>query len=681
MTDRLAHLGSSVAVTPRMLWILKNPGRIPGIRPHGKHKQQTSNSVDIMQRVLPRRVRALVRRTKSSYGRASSIQARSGCSYRQMGGLARSRPMRAPMASKLLGGKSAIILSQADAEKSNRWARAAPFFLMQGVTGSVYAWSVFNEPLTTQLGVVAASSADWGLGDVLPLFSVSALMLGAGATAFGPQIDAMGPRASAALASACWGTGLALSALACQQHSLPLLVIGYGVLGGLGWTFGYIGPISGLLAWFPDRRGLLQGLGMMSFGLGSLAAPVLSTKLIESNRKPPEFLGDASAVDLVTENGVRFANVAGEAKEVVVATASDAALGVIENGVYVVGTGDAGVAATFATLGACYSSALAVAAATAKLPPEGFTPPVATAQGQAKTASTTAEKLSDAEELTDVTANEAIKTPQFWYLLGVMGGNAFAGLGIISSGKLLMSDCFAVTMPEIATAAFCAAFVSAIASANTVGRLGWAVAGDYMGRKRTLVTFALSAPVIAMVPWMIEAAATNVSLGSLPLMGFVASLCGVITCYGGLFSVMPAYVADIFGPKYAASIMGRLLCGYSAAAVAGPGVLAWLRSTGDRKAVENLASKVNPAEFEKAFGSGVENLGELWEKKTVTIQNLLTLLPPETIDPTFTLYSQTFYVMAGVLGLAGICSTRMGPLSAASRSAIAASRRTASKKD
>ncbi len=589
-------------------------------------------------------------------------------------------------------------MSAEDASKANRWAQVLPYFLIQGVTGHVYAWSVFNAPLCQQLGVVASSSADWGLGDVLPLFSVSAATLGVCAASLGPKIGEMGPRASAAASAGCWAVGLGLSAVACKMHSLPLLIAGYGVLGGIGWGFGYIGPIAGLLAWFPDKRGMLQGLGMTSFGLGSLIGPVLATKLIESNTKAPTYLGQSSEMSLITEAGTRFADIAGELKEVIVAVANDAATGVVENGVYLVGSGDSGVAMTFATLGVCYSSLLFLASMRVRLPPENFQPtPSNTPPGPAQASQVVATDVKINENLTadsnvkaevvkedsenevNITASEALKTKQFWMFLGAMTGNAMAGLAIVSSGKLLMTDCFAVALPHIATAGFCAAFVSAIATANTLGRLAWGVAGDWMGRRKAMIAFSVAAPVCAIIPTLTALTATSPELGAGPLAGFVIGTCGIITCYGGLFAVTPAYVADIFGPANAPAIMGRVLCGYGAAAIAGPGILASLRAYGDMAVVQDLASKVDPEVFRAKFGDSVDNLIVLWEKKTVSIQSLLSILPPDTIDPTYTLYSDTFYTMSAVLTLAAICSWNIHPISKATWTAIKAARKSVGK--
>eukprot|EP00466_Bigelowiella_natans_P005581 jgi/Bigna1/77153/fgenesh1_pg.46_\ len=564
-------------------------------------------------------------------------------------------------------------------------------------------------------GVVAPSSGDWGLGDVLPLFSVSAAVLGVVTATLGPSIERLGPRASTLISASAWTAG---------------------------WGFGYIAPISGLLAWFPDKRGLVQGLGMTSFGLGSLAAPVAAQKLIESYYKAPERLSIEMA-DLITKEGRRFAEVAGELKEVVVATRADTTHDIIEGGIYLVGSGDSGVAMTFATLGICYGGLLSLAAATVRLPPANFThkdfalvtepekngsgvgeaegaeEEVAKGHHAATTVSPTMQAAGSEEkvreekltaEVVQVSAQEALYTRQFWLLLGIMAGNATAGLdrdtdGVrplrLGSGRSIRV--IVILSWELAlwkTLICCCSCCCYCYSANTLGRLKWGIIGDKIGRRNTLLAFAMASPACFVIPPLISAGASMPEMGAAPLAGFVASMLGIISCYGGLFAVLPAYVADIYGAQNAGAIMGRLLCGYSAAAIAGPGMLAALRSRGDWTAVSDLATKilsavliascsccvhfdvagsvflaisilpfnnaavVDPHTFEKTFGAPMENLQELWEKKTVSIQNLLSLVPPEmgVVDPTHTLYATTFYTMSGILAGAAMCSWLVRPL-------------------
>ena len=152
----------------------------------------------------------------------------------------------------------------------NRWLASVPLFAVSGSIGGVYSWSIFNGPLTREIGVIGSASADWALGDVLTTFSVAAVAMGSGAFFGGPWVDRVGPRYSSLVAAVCWSGGLAVSSIGCATHQLPLIYLGYGAVAGCGWGLGYILPIKTLLAWFPDKRGLATGLGVAAFGSGGV---------------------------------------------------------------------------------------------------------------------------------------------------------------------------------------------------------------------------------------------------------------------------------------------------------------------------------------------------------------------------------------------------------------------------
>ena len=139
-----------------------------------------------------------------------------------------------------------------------------------------------------------------------------------------------------------------------------MLYAGYGLLGGLGFAFGYISPVANLLRWFPDKKGVATGLGVSFFGGGALLCAPLAQNLFEKYQKLPDYLGDVNAVDIATQHGKRLVEVGNEMKEVIVATKDmvNTFPGVVENGVYVVGTGDTGVGPTFLTLSAMYTTAM-----------------------------------------------------------------------------------------------------------------------------------------------------------------------------------------------------------------------------------------------------------------------------------------------------------------------------------
>ena len=162
--------------------------------------------------------------------------------------------------------------------------------------GSVYAWSMWNAPITKQLGVVAQAAGDWSMGDALSVFSCTAVALGTTTFILGPWQERSGPRMVAFTVAQLYASAFALSGLGCQLHSLPLLYAGYGVLGGIGWGLGYLSPVSTLMRWFPERKGLAAGLALTCFGMGAaIGAPVIDL-LLKRNFVSPTYLGKLGEV-------------------------------------------------------------------------------------------------------------------------------------------------------------------------------------------------------------------------------------------------------------------------------------------------------------------------------------------------------------------------------------------------
>ncbi|MEM0934522.1 MAG: OFA family MFS transporter [Pseudomonadota bacterium] len=527
----------------------------------------------------------------------------------------------------------------------NRWRVPPASIAIHLCIGSVYAWSVFNPPLTRELGVVASSASDWSLSSVVWIFSVAIVVLGLTAAVGGKWLEKVGPRYVGVVAACLWGGGFIVGSLGIASHQLWLVYLGYGVLGGMGLGLGYVSPVSTLIRWFPDRRGMATGMAIMGFGGGAMIGAPLKTWLLSIYASAPDYLGAESAVTLVTEGGRRFAETASGLVEVVVASADQAATFGGEAGVYVVGTGNTGAASAFMTLGIVYFVVMIIAAFQYRVPREGWKPegwePKPAAGGMVTR--------------NHVHIDEAHKTQQFWLLWIVLCFNVTAGIGVIGVAKTMINEIFGDLV--LVTAAFAGTYVLMISVFNMVGRFFWASTSDFIGRKNTYhCFFVLGTILYCTIPFFAA------SGGVTALIGFYIATMIIFTMYGGGFATIPAYLADIFGTLHVGGIHGRLLTAWSTAGVLGPFAITYLRNMSKENAIADLASLVDPATFAEKFGAPLSQLNELVAANTVTIARLMEIAPAGTVDPTSTLYNTTMYCMAALLVIAFFANLMVRPV-------------------
>ncbi|MBK1622123.1 OFA family MFS transporter [Afifella marina] len=541
-------------------------------------------------------------------------------------------------------------------ENFNRWKVPPASIAIHLCIGSVYAWSIFNPPLTREFGVVAASAGDWSLQSVVWIFSVAIVFLGLAAAFAGKWLEEVGPRMVGVVAALCWGGGFIVGGLGIVTHQLWLVYLGYGVIGGCGLGLGYVSPVSTLIRWFPDRRGMATGMAIMGFGGGAMIATPIKEFLLRTFYEVPTYLGPESAVSLVTEGGRRMAEVNGQMVEVVVAGAKQVAAApvAIEPGIYVAGTGNTGAAMTFFTLGIIYFIVMVIASFSYRVPREGWKPagwePAAAHVAQRK-------MISD----NDVHIDQALKTPQFYLLWIVLCFNVTAGIGVIGVAKTMMTEIFGTTLPLIVNSAFAATYVFMISVFNMVGRFLWASASDYIGRKNTYYCFFVLGTLLYLsIPFAAQQVSVDPAVTWLVM--FYAATMIIFTMYGGGFATIPAYLADIFGTKYVGGIHGRLLTAWSTAGVLGPLAITQLREMSLSNAIHDLATRIDPTVFREKFGAGVEQLDQLIAANTVTIGRLMEIAPAGTVDPTPSLYNTTMYCMAGLLVLALIANSLVRPV-------------------
>ena len=537
----------------------------------------------------------------------------------------------------------------------NRWRVPLASIAIHLCIGSVYAWSIYNPSLTRTYGVVASSGDDWSLSEVVWVFTVAIVFLGLAAAFAGKWLEKVGPRNVGVVAACCWGGGYLIGGAGIMSHQLWLLYLGYGVIGGCGLGLGYVSPVSTLIRWFPDRRGMAAGMAIMGFGGGAMIGTPMKEYFIRLFYRAPEYLGEVDQLNLVTEAGRRFIEISGALQEVVVIGAAEVRNLTIPGpeGVYLVGSGAAGVAETFLILGVVYLIVMLFAAFSYRIPAEGWKP-----EGWVEP---TDEKRNALISAKSVDIDQALKTPQFYQLWIVLCLNVTAGIGVLGVARTMITEIFGSSLPQVVDASFAATYVVMISAFNMIGRFIWASASDYVGRRNTYwIFFVLGIALYLSIPF--TAAQVSVNPSVVWLVYFYAATMIIFTMYGGGFATIPAYLADIFGTKYVGGIHGRLLTAWSTAGVLGPLAITSLRERSVNSAINDLVSKIDPAAFQVQFGAGVDQLELLVAQNSVTISRLMEIAPAGTTDPTSSIYNSTMILMAMLLAIALLANALMRPV-------------------
>ena len=417
----------------------------------------------------------------------------------------------------------------------SRWLVPPAALAIHLCIGMAYGFSVFWLPLSKAIGItqsvpcpkdlgffaqLTVTTCDWKISVLGWTFTLFFVFLGSASALWGGWLERVGPRKGGVVAAVCWCGGLVIGAFGVIVHQIWIMWLGCGVIGGIGLGLGYISPVSTLIKWFPDRRGMATGMAIMGFGGGAMIGAPLADRLMKL-----------------------FATPAG-----------------------------VGVWQTFLVLAAIYFVFMMAGAMSYRLPPDDWKPagwqPAAAKRGV----------LTDRH----VSLEVAWRTPQFWFLWGVLCLNVAAGIGIIGmaspllqevfGGKLLgVQVAFADLNPEQLgkIAAIAAGFTGLLSLFNIAGRIFWASLSDRIGRRATyFVFFLLGIALYSSVPW--TAATGNLAL-------FVASFCIILSMYGGGFATVPAYLADLFGTRMVGAIHGRLLTAWSTAGILGPVLVNYIR--------------------------------------------------------------------------------------------------------
>lgn len=391
---------------------------------------------------------------------------------------------------------------------------------------------------------------------------------------------------------------------------------------------GYLLPVNVLLKWFPDKKGMATGLAIMGFGGGAIVGAPMNECLLSAFATNPTYLGPT---ELVTTTLTATKALLANGVEVVIATAAEATALHALPGVYVCNTGTTGVAETFLTLGCGYLSVMLLSTLSLRIPEQTPGQPL--------------------PELSAPSLRGLVQLPQFWLVWVGFLCNAFAGVTILSSAKLIMADLFSSRLPGMAAAS--ASFVSWLSLMNMGGRLGWSALSDVVGRRTMFLVFGSGSLVCAAMPTLIA------QVDSAPALAFAGFWIGsslLISFFGGYSSTLPAFLADLFSKNAVSTLHGYMLTAWSAAAVLGPVLMSLLRQRSYEAQCSLLAELIDPAVFLTSFGAPKHELQHLLASKTVTLPRLLELAPPGTVDPTPLLYDSTMYTMSGFLGVGLLCN-------------------------
>ncbi len=440
----------------------------------------------------------------------------------------------------------------------NRWLIAASAVGIHVSIGSIYAYSAWKMPLENTLG--------WSSTKTAMAFSIAIFFLGISAAFLGRFIEKKGASKGGLLSAAFFATGLIGSALAVWIESLPLFYLFFGVISGIGLGVGYITPVSTLVKWFPDRRGLATGLAIMGFGFGGLICaklidqfvPVQSEVVLHKDVSGYDYSqallideGSAQTITAGSPGLEQFKAQQTEAAELFRAGDTESAnyAGLIEatQSYHTALIYDKkAIALAFLFLGILYACVMVPSALYIAPPPEGYAEQFAESKA--------AKRATQAAPAGEMTALEAIRTPGFYGLWLMLFINVSCGIAVIATAKKMGYEM--VRLPvEMASL-----LVMGISLFNGLGRIIWASLSDYIGRSNTYVAFF----AIQIVCFPLLANLTGSPIAFM-LVTFL-----ILTCYGGGFASIPAYISDLFGLKEMPTIHGFILTAWSLAGIVGP---------------------------------------------------------------------------------------------------------------
>ena len=331
----------------------------------------------------------------------------------------------------------------------NRWLVPPAALAIHLCIGMAYGFSVFWLPLSKTLQTAGAGTAcpkdmsffqelftttcDWHVATLGWMYTLFFVFLGCAAAIWGGWLERAGPRKAGVVAALCWCGGMLISALGISMHQFWMMVIGSGVIGGVGLGLGYISPVSTLIKWFPDRRGMATGMAIMGFGGGAM-------------------IGSPLAVDLMKYFSTPTSN---------------------------------GVLQTFVVLAIVYFIFMIGGAFGYRIPATGWTPKGWTAPAAQSTNAMITQRHVHVKKIWGI--------PQFWLIWLLLTMNVSAGIGVIGMASPMLQEVFGGALIDIpkkfgeldkqqlaAIATIAGGFAALLSLFNIAGRIFWASMSDLL---------------------------------------------------------------------------------------------------------------------------------------------------------------------------------------------------------
>ncbi len=426
-------------------------------------------------------------------------------------------------------------------EGFNRWLVPTSALMIHLCVGMGYGMSVFWLPMSRLVGVsqglgkalacpadmslfaqLFTTECDWKVVMCSVIFGILFFMLGTTTAILGNWLEHVGPRKCGLASCCCFCFFFFMLSVATFTHQLWIAWLS-AIIGGIGLGLGYITPVSTLIKWFPDRVGMATGMAVGGFGGGAMVGAPLAQKLIG-------FFGTPTSV---------------------------------------------GLWQAFFVMACCYTVMMLLGCFTIKVAPSGYKPAGWVPKNTGNMVDDGHGGLIEASSF-NVETSKAVRTPQFWFCWFMLFLNIAAGIGVLAMASPLLQEVFAgnlIGMPGVPfdqltdgqkgqVAMIAAGFTGLLSLFNIGGRVVWASLSDKLGRKTVYFIYSIVGAILyASIPTL---------AASLNLILFLCAVCICISFYGGGFSTIPAYLADLFGTQFVGAIHGRLLTAWSTAGLLSP---------------------------------------------------------------------------------------------------------------